>query len=126
MVLSLHQLLLDNGVTLVSSPKDASVILELSDVTQAQQGVSLLGAGQATMNRLTDSATYVLREAQSGKVIKGPEVINFSENYSTNASLILSSNYQQDAISHTLDQQIAGAIFTALSRVSVSDETSTS
>lgn len=125
MVLSLHQLLVDNGVTLVSSPKEASSILELSDVSSSEQGVSLLGAGQATMNRLTDSVTYSLRDVHTGTVVKGPEVVSFSENYSTNASLILSSNYQSSDISHVLDQKIASAIFTALTKVSF-NETSTS
>jgi LPS-assembly lipoprotein len=114
MVLSLHQKLIDNGLVLVSSPEDASMILELSDVSQTQQSISLMGGGQATINRLTDSVSYTLRDAHSHKVLKGPEILSFSQNYSTNASLILSNNYQSNDISRGLDQQLAQAIFDAM------------
>ncbi len=126
MVQALHQMLVDNGLVLVNAPEKASVILEISEVSQTQQSVSLMGGGQATMNRLTDSASYTLRDAKTHEILKGPETLSFSQNYSTNASLILSNNYQSNDISRGLDRQIAEGIFDALSRyhpASVQSET---
>jgi hypothetical protein len=57
----------------------------------------------------------VLRDAKTHQILKGPETLSFSQNYSTNASLILSNNYQSNDISLGLDRQLAEGIFNALS-----------
>lgn len=119
MVLRLREQLMDNGVVLVPSKNQSLTVLELSDLSTDDQAISLLGAGQASIHRLTDSVTYTLRDASTQKVLAGPQTIRVSRNYSTNASLILSDSYEADQISLALQRELASGVFAGLSRVEI-------
>ncbi len=117
-VLNLREKLVTNGIVLTTSPSQAKTILELSDLSTSDQAISLLGAGQASTHRLTDTLTYTLREAGTMRILAGPETIQMSRNYNSNASLILSDDYIANDMSKSLQQEVASEIFDRLSRIS--------
>jgi LPS-assembly lipoprotein len=116
MMLKLRSDLKNNGVVLVENRQDALTILSVSDVRMDDQAVSLLGAGQASIHRLTDTLTYTLRDALTGQILFGPKTIRVSQHYSTNASLILSNEYVANDIGERLQEELAAGVFDGLSR----------
>jgi LPS-assembly lipoprotein len=119
MILSLRSDLKNNGVVLVDNRQDALTILSVSDVQMDDQAVSLLGAGQASIHRLTDTVTYTLRDASTDQILLGPKTIRVSGHYSTNASLILSNEYVANDIGDRLQKELAAGVFEGLSRVTL-------
>jgi len=123
LVLSLKERLAANQVELVAKPALATAVLHLLSVTQTQQATSLIGSGQATNYTLTETVTFSVTEEDSGRVLYGPRTLRASENYSSNASLVLSDAYRQNTVGLHLEQSLVGQIFTILQGIS-SNETS--
>ncbi len=117
---NLRRVLVANNVTIVSDPKDATAIVnilsdQVSNTMVNAGGINVAGFYTASLTvqfSVTNSA---------GQVLLPPTSISQSQNFTSNATQILSSNFTAAQLGNAMNQEVAEELVNQLAKISEPD-----
>src|SRR5262249_41288116 len=118
--IALRNTLRASGVTLVDSPDQARVTLNLSKPALQNRGMTIGGSNQTRVYNVGYSVRYVLMDAQ-GKPILPPQVLTTNRTLTLSPNQLLESNNQLPFLEQEMQRELINQLFYRLTSRQVAE-----
>jgi LPS-assembly lipoprotein len=113
----LQRLLIANHINVVNTPKEATAILTLSDVSSSNALTSISGGAQAGQYTLYGSVQFSVIDAKTKRVLIKPTLVENTTTFNSNATQALSTQTKINDLMSVLQNEMAQNIVNQLTKI---------
>jgi LPS-assembly lipoprotein len=115
-VITLRDLILSNHLNISEAPGSADLIVVIQKITHTSQQIALSGSAEAGQYQLLGQIQFSVMD-HNGKILIPTQTVSSSSTYTSNATQILSSQSQTEALWRAMQTNLANQILDQLAKL---------